>query len=479
MIHTDSAPQIYRGLRIKHWDKVALKLDRWRSAGEYYQNLLSRIYRFLIPPGQEILELGCGLGDLLSSLEPRLGIGVDFSFEMLKRARQCHPSLQFVLADAHNVFIDHKFDTIILSDLVNDLFDVQNVFENLHRFSKPRTRIILNTYSLVWEPALKLAQRFGLGKPNLEQNWLTVEDIANLFHLTGFEMVSHNVQILLPVPVPLLAPLANNFLVKLCPFSYLALTNFIIARPAPRPISPPSPPIVSVIVPARNEAGNIHNIMARTPQMGSSTEIVFVEGHSSDNTFEAINTAITRFPEYRCQLIKQTGKGKGDAVRLGFEQARGDILMILDADLTVPPEDLLRFYRALVEGKGEFVNGVRLVYPVEEQAMRFLNFLGNKFFSLAFSWLLGQPIKDTLCGTKALWREDYRLISANRAYFGDFDPFGDFDLLFGAARLQLKIVDLPVRYRSRTYGKTNIDRWRHGWLLLKMVVFAARRLKFI
>jgi glycosyltransferase involved in cell wall biosynthesis len=166
-------------------------------------------------------------------------------------------------------------------------------------------------------------------------------------------------------------------------------------------------------------------------------------------------------------------------VRLGFQHAQGDILMILDADLTVPPEDLPRFYNALYKGRAEFINGVRLVYPMEKEAMRFLNLLGNKFFSLVFSWLLGQPIKDTLCGTKALWKTDYERIAANRSYFGDFDPFGDFDLLFGAAKLNLKIIEVPIRYRERTYGTTNISRWKHGWLLLRMVFFALRRIKFV
>jgi glycosyltransferase involved in cell wall biosynthesis len=234
-----------------------------------------------------------------------------------------------------------------------------------------------------------------------------------------------------------------------------------------------------VIVPARNEAGNIPQILKRIPEMGSGTEIIFVEGHSRDHTYEAVEHNIAIYSKKCCQLYRQSGTGKGDAVRLGFDKAHGDILMILDADLTVPPEDLPRFYEALSSGKGEFVNGVRLVYPMEKEAMRFLNFIGNKFFSLAFSWLLGQSVKDTLCGTKVLWKTDYELIAANRSYFGDFDPFGDFDLLFGAAKQNLKLVDLPVRYRERTYGTTNIERWKHGWLLLKMVWFAARRIKFV
>jgi glycosyltransferase involved in cell wall biosynthesis len=236
---------------------------------------------------------------------------------------------------------------------------------------------------------------------------------------------------------------------------------------------------VSVVVPARNEEGNIEGIFERVPKMGRETEIVFVEGHSKDATWPAILAARARHPEISSQAFQQAGIGKGDAMRLGFEKAKGEILMILDADLTVPPEDLPRFYDALVSRKGDFINGVRLVYPMEQQAMRLANLAGNKFFSAAFSWLLGQPVRDTLCGTKVLWKADYERIAANRKAFGDFDPFGDFDLLFGAAKLGLRIVDVPVRYRERTYGQTNIQRWRHGWLLLRMVGVAARRLKFV
>jgi glycosyltransferase involved in cell wall biosynthesis len=239
------------------------------------------------------------------------------------------------------------------------------------------------------------------------------------------------------------------------------------------------PRSVSVIIPARNEAGNIPHIFEKTPEMGAGTELIFVEGHSTDNTYEVIKSEIEAHPERNSRLYRQEGIGKGDAVRLGFSKAQGEILMILDADLSVPPKDLSRFYNALVSGRGEFINGVRLVYPMEEKAMRYLNLLGNKFFSLAFTWLLGQPIKDTLCGTKAIAKSDYDLIASRRDYFGEFDPFGDFDLLFGAAFHNLKIVEIPIRYRQRIYGETNIDRWRHGWLLLKMTLFAARKIKFV
>jgi glycosyltransferase involved in cell wall biosynthesis len=281
-----------------------------------------------------------------------------------------------------------------------------------------------------------------------------------------------------PFGTPLIGTFCNRYLVKLWPFRWFGITNLLIARPRPSPPETPEP-LVTVVVPARNEEGNVPQIFERVPRMGAGVELIFVEGNSKDDTWGAIEREIARRPGQRIKLFKQTGKGKGDAVRLGFAQATGDVLMILDADLTVPPEDLPRFYAALRSGKGDFINGVRLVYPMEDGAMRFFNLIGNKFFSLAFSWLLSQSIKDTLCGTKVLSRSQYEVIAANRAYFGEIDPFGDFDLIFGAARYNLKIVDLPIRYQERVYGETNIQRWSHGWLLLRMVVLAMRRVKFV
>jgi SAM-dependent methyltransferase len=476
---TDGSLQGYRQARVARWDAVARQLDTWTGWGTYYHRRLAEIYRFLVPPGQRVLELGCARGDLLATLEPSVGVGVDFSSEMIERASRRHPNLRFVHVDAHDFCLDEAFDIIILSDLVNDLWDVQTVLEQVARMATPRTRVIVNTYSRLWEPLLALAEKLGLGKPTLYQNWLAVEDVANLLILAGFEIIRHWEEVLCPLPVLLLAACANRWLVKLWPFKLLALTNFVVARPKPQPRLSGGEPSVSIIIPARSEAGNVPQIFERTPHLGSQTELVFVEGHSKDDTYAAIERAIAAHPERPCKLLRQTGIGKGDAVRVGFANASGDILMILDADLTMPPENLPRFYKALRSGQAEFINGVRLLYPMEDEAMRFLNLVGNKFFSLAFSWLLGQSIKDSLCGTKALWKSDYDLIAANRAYFGDFDPFGDFDLLFGAAKLNLKIVDLPIRYRKRTYGTTNIHRWQHGWLLLRMVLFAAGRIKFV
>jgi SAM-dependent methyltransferase len=474
----DRAAARFRDERVAHWNGVARRWRGRRGMGGEYHRRLARVYRSVIPRGARVLELGCGGGDLLAALEPAVGVGVDFSDAMLEEARQRHPGLRFVAADAHDAPVaGETFDYVVLSDLVNDAWDVQALLQSVRAACHRRTRLVLNLYSHLWSPVLGAAQRLGLSRPVLRQNWLGVTDLENLLRLAGFRVVRHWEEVLLPLPVPLLAPLCNQVLVRLWPFHHLALTNFFVARPAPEPL--PEEPVVTVVVPARNESGNVPAIFDRMPEMGAGTEVIFVEGHSQDDTYAAIERELAERRLPRARLLRQPGRGKGDAVRTGFAAATGGVLMILDADLTVPPEDLPRFYEVLRSGQGEFVNGVRLVYPMEEQAMRFANLVGNKFFGFAFSWLLGQPVKDTLCGTKVLARSDYEALAANRSFFGDFDPFGDFDLLFGAAKLGLEIVDVPVRYRERTYGSTNIQRWRHGLLLLRMCLFAAGRLKFV
>ncbi len=471
--------QAFYSERQAHWDEVAGKLENWKGWGGYYRDRIARVFQYNIPPDQTILEIGCGNGDLLAFLKPEYGLGMDISPKMIALAQKIHPDQDFIQMDANDFHLEKKFDFIVISDTVNDVWDVQSIFENCHQHLNPGGRLILNFYSRIWEWPINFAAKLGVAKPTLLQNWLTVEDIANLLNLAGFDLVREWEEVLLPFRIPLLAPLCNKILVRLWPFRLFAMTHFVVARPKPLGSASRSKPSVSIVVPARNEAGNIRRIFDEVPDLKAPIELIFVEGHSSDNTYQEICNQIKAHPQVKASVYKQTGKGKGDAVRLGFLKAKGDVLMILDADLTMPAEELPRFYNALVSRTGDFINGVRLIYPMEKNAMRLLNLIGNKAFTIIFTDLLGQPVKDTLCGTKVLWKKDYEKIQANREYFGDFDPFGDFELIFGAAKLNLKIVDMPIRYRERTYGSTNIQRWKHGWLLLRMVFYAAGRLKFI
>lgn len=462
--------------RIQHWNDVAAVDSIF---GRAYKKLTHRAFAQIVAANSRVLEIGCGHGDLLAALNTSRSVGVDFSPTRIEEARRRHPDIDFIVADGHELpEIDEEFDYVILSDLVNDAFDVLQILEQTRRFMTHQTRLVVTFRSHLWSLPINIARRFGLVTSGNDDNWLTPTDMENMLSLSDIEVVRNWNEIILPIDIPVVGDFINRYLPKIWPLSHLSLTHFYVGRSQPQKLVVESLPSVSVVVPARNEAGHIRHILDRVPKMGSATEIVFVEGGSSDDTLETIERELEQFDRLPARLYQQTGKGKGDATRMGFAEARNDVLMILDADITVMPEDLPKFYRALTSGAGELVNGVRLVYPMEKQAMRPLNFLGNKFFSVSFSWLLGQPIKDTLCGTKVLYRSDWDKIVANRDYFGDFDPFGDFDIIFGAAKQNMKIVDLPVRYRERQYGETNINRWEGGYLLLRMLMVAFRKLKF-
>jgi len=468
-------------------EQAQLHLERVRShfddtsaltpAAVAYRRILTRYYNLLIKDDSSVLEIGCGSGDLLAGINAREKFGIDLSPAQINRAREKVPEAHFFVQAGEELQLpDRTFDYIILSDAINLAADVQLIFENLHKVSTPATRLLLNSYNTLWRPLIALGTRLGIRNRYPESNWLSKADISGLLQLSGWEPVRFESRILCPLPVWGLGEFLNQWVAPLVPAACLAL--FAIARPRPQLVRR-NDLSVSVVVPARNEAGNIEQAVLRTPAMGRSTELIFVEGGSKDNTWEKIRHVREKYPERSIKILRQTGKGKGDAVRAGFAQAEGDLLMILDADLTMPPEELPKFYDAVASGCCDFANGSRLVYPMDAEAMRFLNLCANKAFSILFSWLLGQPVKDTLCGTKVLGRDDYLRLAQNRTYFGDFDPFGDFDLLFGASKLNLKILDVPIRYRERTYGQTNISRWRHGLLLLRMVTFAAKKLKFL
>jgi SAM-dependent methyltransferase len=449
---------------------------KWKRRNWFYHNSLQKYFSFIVAENSRVLEVGCGLGDLLASVKPAYGVGVDFAPAIIDQARVKYPGLHFHVQDAEALKLDETFDYIILSDLAGCLWDVQKVLNNIRQLCHPQTRVVISNYNYLWEGIMNLGETLHLKLPQPKQNWLSTADIDTLLELEGFQVITVQHKLLLPKYIPGLNFIFNRFLANLPLLNKLDLVNILVARPAYTQEVEHS---VSIVVPARNERGNIENAILRTPAFGLSQEFIFVEGHSADNTHEEMLRVQAAYPEKNIRVMVQTGKGKGDAVRAGFDAATGDILMILDADLTMPPEELEKFYRALSQNKGEFINGCRLVYPMDKDAMRFLNFLANKFFGMFFTYLLGQRLKDTLCGTKVLFKKDYTAIQNNRHYFGDFDPFGDFDLLFGAAKLNLKMTEIIIRYRDREYGSTQISRFKHGWLLVKMSMFAARKIKFI
>jgi SAM-dependent methyltransferase len=463
----------------QHLDKIRAHFDqrpKLTKSAKSYRRILAHYYNLLIPSSASILEVGCGSGELLRLIRATKKVGIDISIEQIALAREQVPGAEFhVQAGEALALPGTTFDYILISETTNLAADVQQMLQRLRSVAHPETRLIVNCYSSLWRPLIWLATLLGFRSKQPESSWLAQDDIAALLHLSDWELVRTETRIVCPIGLLGLESLCNRLIAPLVP--PLCFCFFSIARPKTKPS--PLPKTVSVVVPARNEAGNIEAAVTRTPQLGDWTELIFVEGNSTDNTWAEIQRVKAAYPNKRIKLLQQSGEGKGNAVREGFTAAEGDILMILDADLTMPPEELPKFFDAIAGNRCEFANGSRLVYPMDKQAMRFFNLCANKMFSILFTWLLGQPIKDTLCGTKVLSRQNYERIAANRDYFGDFDPFGDFDLLFGASKLNLKILDVPIRYKERVYGETNIRRWKHGWLLLQMVVFAASKLKFV
>jgi len=452
------------------FNAFAAEDERWRRRNATYHAQIATVMRFVVPTGKRVLEIGSGGGWLLAALEPSEGVGVDLSDEMVEQAQLRFPGLRFVWAAGEELELGERFDYIVLSDLMPYADDLLALFARISEHSHARTRVVINSYSNVWKPAIRLAELLRVKPPKPTRNWVAPDDVGNLLELSGFQVLNVTRRILMPKRIPGLDLLLNGLLANLWPFNHLCLSYWIVARPVPE--ARDGAPSVSIVCPCRNEQGNVAGLIDRLPVMGKATELIFVEGGSRDDTRGEIVRNLNRRRDITIRLLDQPGTGKGDAVRTGFAAAENEILMILDGDLSVRPEDLPKFYEVVVSRRGEFVNGSRLVYDVEPGAMRFLNMLGNRVFSFLFRATTGQRVKDTLCGTKVLHRDDYAEISLGRSYFGDFDPFGDFDLLFGATRLNLKIVDLPVRYQSRTYGTTNISRWRHGWLLLRMTFFA-------
>lgn len=461
-----------------YFDRMAPVWDRWRNRNRYYYAEVQRLLRFLIPRGSQVLEVGCATGEELAAVKPSEGVGIDFSRPMIELARRKYPHLHFAEMSIEELALKQRFDYILACNLVGDLNDVQSAAQALHEVSHPGTRLILTYYNYIWEPILKLGERLGLKRPALMQNWLSLADLKHILLLAGFETITADYRVLLPIYVPFVSAFVNRYVARLPLISRFGLLTYLVARPRPQSL-PQDAYTVSVVIPCRNERGTIQAAVSRTPALGRHTELIFVDGNSTDGTVEEIQRVIRAYPQREIGLIHQgQGKGKGDAVRKGFAAAKGDVLMILDADLTVDPEDLTRFYRALIEGHGEFINGSRMVYPQERQAMRLLNLIGNHFFSWAFTWILGQRFRDTLCGTKVIRRKDYDRLAAGRDYFGEFDPFGDFDLILGAVKLNLKICEVPVHYRARVYGETNISRFSHGLLLLRMTWIAAKKFRF-
>ena len=464
---------------IGKYNSLANNRLKWKQKNQYFHSQDLKYLSFLIPIGNKILDVGCGVGDTLASLAPSKGLGIDISSKMIEKAKELYPENTFVTGDIEDdnfvTSLSGDFDFILLSDTIGSLEDCQATLSSLHRFCSRETRIIISYYSYLWGPLLRIAEFFKLKMMEPEMNFLQTDDINNLLNLSGFEVVKQEWRQLIPLKLFGIGDFINRYIAALPIIRKLCVRNYLIARS--RKINVTTPNSCTVVIPCRNEKENIESAITRLPNFCDDIEIIFIEGHSSDNTLEEAHRVASKYSQLDIKVLQQDGVGKADAVYKAFDNARGDVLMILDADLTMPPEELYKFWDAISSGQGEYINGSRLVYPMDKDAMRFLNLIANHIFSIIFSWLLNQRYTDTLCGTKVLFRSDYINVKNNQSYFGDFDPFGDFDLIFGSSKLNLKMIEIPIRYRARNYGSTQISRFRHGLQLLRMVLHGYRKLK--
>jgi hypothetical protein len=464
-----------REARRRHQESVAHQRSKWILANKYFYGRIQRLLQFIVEPAKRVLELRCETGDSLACTKPAYGVGVEISDAMVACAQAEHPELRFLKSDPEDVELHETFDYILFNH-VFDTVDILPAFVRARAHSTADTELVVINYNQFWEPLLELATALHLRSRFVEPNWVSEYDIRGFLQLAGFRTVRQHRLLLFPKYVPVVSAFINEFLGRLPGLRRLCLMQVMVARPIVPPYQE-SDVSVSVIVPCRNEAGNIQAAVERIPEMGRHTEILFCDDKSTDGTADEVRRMQRLHPEKDIRLVDGPGICKAENVWTGFRAARGDVLIILDADLTVMPEELPFFFRALVQGHGGFVNGSRLVYPMQQLAMKFANILGNKFFSLLFSFLLDQRIKDTLCGTKVLWRKDWLRLEPYLGSWGIQDLWGDYELLFGASKLHLEIVEVPVHYQERIHGVTKMTKvFSNGWRMLRICWYAWLRL---
>jgi SAM-dependent methyltransferase len=452
-----------------YFNSIAPEWERWRSKNRFYHEQVKELVVGAIAPESRVLDIGSGVGDVLAATQPTEGVGVNVAERLTELAREKHPGLTFETFDADAVMLPDGFrpDYVISVNLLDHAYDIYDLFAGLRDAVTERTLIIITTSNPLWAPVLRFGSRVGWRAPDSPRNFITNRDLGSILNAQGFDVVEAGVALPVPERIPLVAGLLNALLPDIPVVRYASSTQYLAARPriGRDELS------VSVVVPCHNEEGNVAECARRVPDMGAGTEIIFVDDGSKDGTRDAVMAAME--DDDRVRLIAyDTNHGKANAVRAGFDAARNDVLMILDADMTVPPEDLPKFLAPLQEGMAEFVNGTRLVYPMEGQAMPAANFLGNKAFCFLVTWVCRQRVSDTLCGTKALFRRDYRAMPLSGR-----DRWGDFDLLFGAAREKLRIREIPVHYRERVAGESKMNVRSDSVLFLRACLQGWRMLR--
>lgn len=453
-----------------------INLDRWRSRNRFYHERKAEYLRFIIPEGESVLLIGCEDGALLEALRPSRGLGVDHRPEFIALARKRTPQFVYALSSDLDWSVRRTFEYIVLNDVACEIEDLFVFLQRVARHCTPTSRVVVVQHNYLWRPLFRLAAWLGLKRPEARQNWLSAGDLRVFLDGAGFETIEVRSKLFCPARLLGLGS-AINWVAGMLPFVHrLASAELLVARRRDSARTLPRKS-ASIVLTTRDERGNIEPLVRAIPRVGTATEIIFVEGHSRDGTRAEIERVIDNHPAKKIRLVIQDGEGQGNAIRKGFSEAEGDVIILLEADQTTAPADVIKAFDIIASGRADYVNGSRFIYPRDKGAMPLFNAIGNWLFAAWFTWFLGQRTSDVLCGLKAIDRRQFQRLEKNWGFLGLFDPFGDFELIFGAARLGLKISEVPTRYGRRSYGRPKTKVFRHGMMLLRMASRATRVFK--
>ena len=442
------------------FDVMAKDGDIYRRNNWEYHDRIRRFYQQIIPRGSRVLEIGCARGDLIASVEPSYGLGIDISGNMVEEAKRKYPDLDFRQGEIEALPPRTDFDYIILSNLVDYIEDLYLFFYRLKDWTNDNTKIVITNFNPLWAPVVRMQAKLWLRVPEAQRNFVTLLDICNILDVLGYDVSESGYRLISPLYIPLVSFFLNKLVPRLYAINNLSSTQYVVCR-RKQAASKRDALSCTVVVPCHNEEGNVEECVKRIPTVGRATEIIIVDDGSTDKTYDIAQRLSREDP--RVRMIRfDKNRGKANAVKAGFDNATGDVLVILDADMAVMPEEIPKFFNTIADGRAEFVNGTRMVYPIEKEAMKFANYIGNKIFGIVLSVIVGQRNTDTLCGTKGLLKRHWQHIDMKG------HGWGDFDLLYGAARLKLKMVEMPVRYKKRMSGRSKMKALRHGLGMLKI-----------
>ena len=341
----------------------------------------------------------------------------------------------------------------------------------LHQLFRDNNEFIsLNVRGNTWEPItrwLKLDSRIFKGTTNRAR--ITLCDIESLAEIYNYRSIRWKAKKLTPIPIKFIPQSIKNALRKVPIIKQLAFEIEIIFYKYHENLNDP---MISILIPARNEEGNkelLIEALNKFKKIPNKIEIIFVEGNSKDNTFQMLENLTKEFSKnFKISLLKQTSTGKKNAVVEGFNTSSGDTLAIIDCDFTVDIDDSIDAIMESTKNENILINCSRTTFPMEKDAMRWANYIGNRCFAIFLSILINKPISDSLCGTKVFSRKFFNLMKKNGSWESKSDPFGDFTIIFEAANNNIKILNYPVRYYARRSGAPNISRWLDGIKLLKV-----------